>query len=586
MNKLFLNTIVFSLFLISGSIGYGQSLTTVNLNITKDSYIDTKYPSNSFGSSSTLKTTTHAGFFRGQFSYSRTYVESDLSSIPSNAQISSAKIKLRRNGSANGTFTWTTKLVTGSWNEVFLNANSQPTISPYSSDWTTTSPNPTGFESIDVTSTVQRMVYGQVSNYGWCIQLTNEGLSGISGENFFSSDYGGSSTYKPVLEIQYYIPLSVTSVLIGHESTYTADDGSICFGLNGGGSSTYTIELYDGASNTLLTTYPSVSWNANSCFNDLTYGWYGIHVTGSYGEELYQAFIVGVECKEVTITFQPDKNYTKEAWLYGHANYKNTNYNYYPYLRTEDWNYNPWIENKNVFGFKLWMDDDLEVNQADLTLFGWAHYNPVVSNQSELVQITTDWMESVVTWNTTPSVNNSLKTLLPNTTSSQQNQTVDISNFWDVWKQNNASNYGMLFQLQNFYNFSNTRQGYYGSAYGTPSKRPSIEFKIAKGTSYECSDIFFYLKREVEQTIAFVPGSKLKFRFQEDYFDASGVLDYTITLLENNSQQVGTLPKSEEVNWFELENGLGGVTLTSGKNYLIEVVNSKGQKSYLKFKMS
>lgn len=107
-------------------------------------------------------------------------------------------------------------------------------------------------------------------------------------------------------------------------------------------------------------------------------------------------------------------------------------------------------------------------------------------------------------------------------------------------------------------------------------------------SSFPCvyDNQYFYLKDEVEETVAYVLGDKVKFKFVEDYFDATGNLSFEILRLSDASgiAQTGALSKSKHVDFYEIENGVGGITLTSGEIYLLTVVNAKGRKSYLKFK--
>lgn len=105
-------------------------------------------------------------------------------------------------------------------------------------------------------------------------------------------------------------------------------------------------------------------------------------------------------------------------------------------------------------------------------------------------------------------------------------------------------------------------------------------------TSFPCVfEQFFYLKDEVEQSVAYVSGSKLKFKFEEDYFDAAGTLNYSITCLNNDvNPSLLTITKPAHTNWIEIALGSGGISLTSGYIYLLEVRDAKGRKKYLKFK--
>lgn len=96
---------------------------------------------------------------------------------------------------------------------------------------------------------------------------------------------------------------------------------------------------------------------------------------------------------------------------------------------------------------------------------------------------------------------------------------------------------------------------------------------------------FFHLKDDVEQSIAYVAGSKLKFKYEEDYFDNGGNLNYSIKCLNDDAiPTTVTVTKPNHTNWIEITLGAGGIPVTVGNIYLLEVRDSKGRKQYLKFK--
>lgn len=106
-------------------------------------------------------------------------------------------------------------------------------------------------------------------------------------------------------------------------------------------------------------------------------------------------------------------------------------------------------------------------------------------------------------------------------------------------------------------------------------------------TSFNCvtSNQYYILKNEVEESIASVSGSKLKFKYEEDYFDNNGVLNYSIKCLNDDAVPTTiTVNKPLHTNWIEIPLGSGGITLINGNTYLLEVIDSKGRKQYLKFK--
>lgn len=108
---------------------------------------------------------------------------------------------------------------------------------------------------------------------------------------------------------------------------------------------------------------------------------------------------------------------------------------------------------------------------------------------------------------------------------------------------------------------------------------------ITSSTGCVFENQFFHLKDDVEQSIAYVAGSKLKFKYDEDYFDAGGNLNYSIKCLNDDVVPTTvTVTKPNHTNWIEITLGAGGIPVTTGNIYLLEVRDSKGRKQYLKFK--
>lgn len=556
----------------------------VTLNPSQDSYITTQSAKANYGSSSIMRCGTY--YFRGrdgvnwQF-YQRAFVAFDVSSIPSNAIISKATLELTRSGTIQGagTFSWKTKRITSSWSEAFISSSSQPAISSLYGDVTSVLSTTASVQEMDVTSMLQRMVQGTVTNYGWCIQVSNEAASANTGCSFYS----GNSAYKPKLVVEYHLPVVISNVHITHESATGASDGGISLDHTCLDKSGHTYSWINAS---------GVQVAASQNLSNVSYGWYGLEITGANnGKKEYFGFLVGTKCEEVTISYTTRPEYTDNAMVYDRIipnglDYRDINYGNITYIRTQNWNMSPWTAIKSYVDFNTWMDDEFTINQAELTMEGWAHYNNGTTNTSQFNKVTSAWDEELVTWNTAPTNASLAGPTIASTSATNQDAVIDMSSFWDDWQQDNTTNYGVVFQLDAFDNNGNARQMYFSPAYSGASLRPRWTFKLQLGKGYECGDYTFYLKDELEQSIAYVPGNALKFKFQEDYNDASGTVSYRLILLENDSEQTGTISKNHQDNWFTLENGVGGVSLQSGKIYILEVENAKGQKKYLKVKMS
>ena len=576
-------------FILLASSWSTAQLTTVDLTSTDDSYIDSRFPTTNFGNSTTMQSRTYlytVGGKGGGATYQyhrRSYVKFDLSSIPSDAVIYSATLTLTRNSGVSGSITWKTKLVTSSWTEGGVTSNNRPTISTLAADIVTTTPNAIGYDDdIDVKDMVQRMVYGQTSNYGWCVQVSNESYWGYSGGTFYTSEYT-TADYRPNLEIKYYIPLSPTNVVITHESGTGEQDGGVDLDLSGGASSSYTYSWIEGSTGDVL--------SSDSLLTDVSYGWYGLHVTGSYGEDMYYAFLVGEDCAEVTIEFETSPEYTDNTLILdlvlGGLDYGDNNYGDHVHFRTEKWTSSGnWYERHSLLKFRLWMDDAFEVTQADMTIDGFSHSTLGGSNASKLIKITEDWNEGLVTWNAAPATSGVITENIASTTSTTQDNTVDLVDFWEAWKANNATNYGLSLQLQNTSNYYH-RQVYHSPTATTTSTRPTIDFVLDLrhlDAPYYCNPVYAEVERKLSGIKYKAQVGHVYFFYENEYNSSSTDLNYNIYDWDDQNTPVisGTtsaLTLGYGGNQYKLDVG----SLTTGEFYLLEVINDKGEKRYLRF---
>jgi len=137
----------------------------------------------------------------------RTFIEFDLTSIPKNAIITSANLKLVPHSiDPIPSYNYYVQRVDAGWNKSTLTWNNQPgaftsdgvsVYSPASQSGAT--------HSVNVTSHVQNMVYNPSNNNGWRIRLMDESSSGTRGVSFRSSNYTTSSS-RPQLTISYVEP--------------------------------------------------------------------------------------------------------------------------------------------------------------------------------------------------------------------------------------------------------------------------------------------------------------------------------------------------------------------------------------------
>lgn len=561
------------------------SQTTTSLGVLQDSYVDSRLASTNFGSDTNLHVNTYQFKF-GSFYFRRSFIEFDLSTIPPNAVIHSAKIVLKRSSAISGSNPFKVKRVTSSWVESTIRHAVQPTISTLSEDISSsyTQSNDTLF--FDVTAMTQRMIYGSADNYGWSIQVNNEALTSGSGCSFYSSE----SSYVPVLLVEYYLPITVSSALIKHESYDGASNGSINPSITGGTGS-YAYVWTEGSSGDTIGTGSSIS--------GLPYGWYGLNVTGAYGEELYYAFLIGVDCDTVEILFDPGPNFVADAFIYDlNATEANKNFGSYSVWLTSDATSGGiWYDAKSLAKFQLWADENLDYESANLKLTGSTIYRTDRDNSARFKKISSYWDEYQLTFNSQPSYIANDTIFIPQMTSNTEIKYIDFAQFWEQWKLDNTTNYGMLFELRLFNN-TYAKQQYYSSDHATTSYHPEVTFEIyTHNPAHPVCNPDMVPYKEVTKH----PGSgyasawnnEIRFAFDEEYDRETGsYLDFTLydddrTLLASCSSAgsttggIAAIPVNFDDNRYIID--LSALSLTPGDFYQIEVNNTKGDTYYLRF---
>jgi hypothetical protein len=430
---------------------------------------------------------------------------------------------------------------------------------------------------------VQRMAYGATPNNGWCIQVNNEAANANTGCYFYTSDYSVVGS-RPKLIVKYYSPLSLANVDIIHESGSGLNDGEIDITHTGGASTNFTYDWINSA---------GTSIGSTADITGLPYGWYGLHIRGvEYGEEFYMAFLVGLACREVTIDFEATsgnsfENYVDNAFnsdlTNGGITWGNYNSGNNTNFQTSRYTVSGNISKANSFmRFRLWMADDMMVNQADLTMQGKSHTG--TNNAGEMLLSTGDWNENLITWNLSPTVSSSTSASLPQTSSTNQDITIDMIDFWNQWKANNASNYGVVFQLLSYATATNAHV-YHSPTASAYTDKPDVSFKVAVWEGDECVHKHANLDYKMDGSYYVVKEGMLRFMFNQEY-DAE---DLTFNMYNYKDELVLS------------DNDIWAIPTTNGKNYLtidlttptscldgkgffyIEVINSKKEKLYLRF---
>jgi hypothetical protein len=584
LNKPLSLFVAFSVAIVNCFVAFGQMNVTTH-SCTQDTYVHSWItPTTGYYNDSILKATT--GAIGKRFSiqyYTRSFIEFDLSGIPSNAVVYSAKMKIKRSSAVNGNNPFLLRRITSDWDESLVTSlSNQPQYSTLAADLYDSYVESTDTLYFDVQGLVQRMVYGQVSNFGWTIQVTDETTSQSTGADFYSSN----SSYAPVVEVEWYYPLQVTSANIVHESGINTLDGSISPTIGGGASTSYTYSWINSSGNVIGT---------GSSISGLSAGWYGLRVSGQYGEELFQAFLVGRECSTITIDYQPDERYAENALLinstYPSSTYPNSNYGNNSRFSTYDlydgrsgyYNYA-----KSLLKFNVWLDSDLTIDTANLYLKGANHVNN--GNNDAQLQLVERWNESLVTWKSAPDTIGSTVITVPATSSSAEDAVLDILSYVEHWQQNNLDNHGFELTHPSFPHQEDIGQTYQSPTNSTVSYRPRIRFTVSllhPNNPYKCNPIYAKLYRNLNGGLYKTYSGILYFHYDEEYESPSTNLDYQIFHYTDMVTPIvdGTSnPLVLDYGRKEHKLDLSSTSLVSGQVYILKVTNDKDEKFYLRFK--
>lgn len=586
MFRITLKTWIFFLFIVISMEGFSQ-LTTVSFTPSKDSYIDMKYATTNYGTDSIMQVTTHAGAIPHTWTYSRSYIEFDLDTIPSEVEIYSAKLRLYKDSAYAGTNTFKLKRVVSSWTETGITGNSQPSISAFATDASSTYDDSTDYIEFDLKDITQRLSSESVTNYGWSIQQNNETLSEESGADFYTHEKA-DSTLWPVLVVEYGTRLSLSNVNVIHESDSAATDGSIEI-VVAGGTAPYTYEWYDGDSDAII------SGATEDSLGGRAYGWYGVHVTDTFGFELYQAFVIGEDCAEISFTYDPKEDYMPNAMT--NSRYDNATYNYGD-KNYED--YNGFVaksrygldQESSLIDFPLWMDPGFTISQADLHLNGWghvtaSHHASPAYNDSKLFVVSEDWKEDLVTANFSPGIDTNVYIDLAGKPNGGEDDTLDLTAFWNVWKTDNNANYGCFLDINDKISPKLLSQVYFSPIWIYADRRPHIEFTLNLNYStapVHCNPVYVNLERKLSGAKHIAQVDHIYFAYDNEYASASANLDYQIFANGNRLTPVmdGTTD-ALALNFGSNEFKLDVSSLTTGDIYLLQVTNDKGEKRYLRF---
>lgn len=136
----------------------------------------------------------------------RTYIEFDLSLIPTNARVVDADLRLYQyDDLGSEDFTIGLHKVTSNWDESTIDWDPQPTSSTDAEVTSNITVGAVTWKSWDIDTLVQGWLDGTIANYGMLLKDTDESSVNTIAY-FYTSDYTTDATKCPKLEIDYYTP--------------------------------------------------------------------------------------------------------------------------------------------------------------------------------------------------------------------------------------------------------------------------------------------------------------------------------------------------------------------------------------------
>ena len=205
-----------------------------------DSYINTADPTTNYGAKTLLDVDGAAQI---------TYIQFNLSSIPSTASVSQATLKLYVNTvTKSGSFN--VDYISGSWSESTIDASSAPPLgTAIASNVSVTTADKNQYILINVTSAVQAWLSGSE---------TNNGIALVANSTFnatFDSKESTTTSHPPELDIAF----------AGGDGTITGVETGSSSGLTGGGKSgTLNLSLLTSCSSNQVLQWSGSEWKCSS----------------------------------------------------------------------------------------------------------------------------------------------------------------------------------------------------------------------------------------------------------------------------------------------------------------------------------
>lgn len=166
----------------------------------QDSYVDQNKPTLNYGGDNDFRVRSIT--LSPSAGNQRAFVQFDMSGIPANSLIRFAKLQLYMYEAPSASRTYDAQRLTASWVETSINWNNQPAVAASVSATATTGIVANSWVEWDVTSDVQAIANGTLTNYGWRIADHAESSPTDQQARFRAREYT-SVTFRPRLEVDW-----------------------------------------------------------------------------------------------------------------------------------------------------------------------------------------------------------------------------------------------------------------------------------------------------------------------------------------------------------------------------------------------
>jgi hypothetical protein len=554
----------------AGNLAQAQTVVTFQPDGTagKDARVSSSAATTNYGTNPAFNS---FRWSNGSWFTFRSFVEFDLTSIPSDATIIDSKLTLFGDGHymiTPGTNASYVKTVTSSWTESTVTWNTQPTLGSTVGTLAITS-SPTQNDVVTVTTDVQAMVSDPSVNYGWGLVLQDEATAAYRSRRYGSSD-NATAAKRPQLEVTYALPMELT-VDVTH-ANYGTSDGSIDLTVNQG---------------LAPFTYEWSNVEISQDISSLGHGAYTVKVTDALGQTATLIVVVLEYGNTVTIPIKFGADYVDDAVVGNHSTTINSNYGSIAVIQSLYWTAGSAYEGRSLLRIDVQgVPPEANLLSANLTLQGKYHNPATQSNAATLKLVSADWDEYTVTWNNQPPAAGTIPLAL--STSSTQDYTLDLTTDYQSFF-NGTPNYGYL--LDGNVNTQWHRLRFHSSDAAASADWPELELVM----SLPFPHVYANLVKKVDGGYHHPRYAKVYFLHQEKYEPgASASLHYT--LYDDNQAIVGGVDGAGVVvvpgspvhtvqhgkNWVQLD--LSTLNLTDNDWYLLEVIGAHEDKLYLRFK--